>query len=93
LNVCLHTDKNHELKWKLKLTLIDQTICKMKRILVSIKKKVEPSHKLIATEWVSDSDLDAIRKKYGNQFDPDDPIISFLSDQLLLVSFLVWIHE
>ena len=28
-----------------------------------------------------------------NQFDPDDPIISFLSDQLVLVSFLVWIHE
>ncbi|HEV8512012.1 MAG TPA: hypothetical protein VGQ59_01980 [Cyclobacteriaceae bacterium] len=42
----------------------------MKRILVSIKKKVEPSHKLIATEWVTDSDLDAIRKKYGNQLIP-----------------------
>jgi len=65
----------------------------MRRILVSIKKKVEPSHKLIATEWVTDSELDAIRKRYGNQFDPDDPIINYLSDQLVLVSFLVWIHE
>jgi hypothetical protein len=65
----------------------------MKRILVSLKKKVEPTHKLIATEWVSDNELDAIRKKYGNQFDPDDPIINYLNDQLVLVSFLVWIHE
>jgi hypothetical protein len=65
----------------------------MRRILVSIKKKVEPSHKLIATEWVTDSELEAIRKKYGNQFDPDEPIINYMSDQLVLVSFLVWIHE
>jgi len=65
----------------------------MRRILVSIKKKVDPTHKLISTEWISENEIDAIRKKYGNQFDPDDPIISYLSDQLVLVSFLVWIHE
>lgn len=65
----------------------------MKRILVTIKKKVDPEHKLISTEWVTESEIDSIRKKYGNQFDPDDPIISYLSDQLLMVSFLVWIHE
>jgi hypothetical protein len=65
----------------------------MKRIVVTIKKRVEPEHKLISTEWVTDSEIDSIRKKYGNQFDPDDPIISYLSDQLMLVSFLVWIHE
>jgi len=65
----------------------------MRRILVSIKKKVDPSHKLIATEWISENEIDAIRKKYGNQFDPDDPIIHYLNDQLMLVSFLIWIHE
>ena len=65
----------------------------MRRILVSIKKKVDPSHKLIATDWVSENEIDAIRKKYGNQFDPDDPIISYMNDQLVMVSFLVWIHE
>jgi hypothetical protein len=70
-----------------------QTPSAMRRILVSIKKKVEPSHKLISTEWISDAEIDAIRKKYGNQFDPDDPIINYLSDQLVLVSFLIWIHE
>jgi len=60
---------------------------------VTIKKRVDPEHKLISTEWVSESEINAIRKKYGNQFDPDDPFIQYLSDQLLLVSFLVWIHE
>ena len=65
----------------------------MKRILVTIKKKVDPSHKLIATEWVTDDDLKLIRKQFGNQFDPDEPIISFMSDQLVLVSFLVWKSE
>lgn len=65
----------------------------MKRILVTIKKKVDPTHKLIATDWVTDEELTAIRKKYGNQFDPDEPIIQYLSDQLVLVSFLVWINE
>lgn len=67
--------------------------CPMKRILVTIKKKVDPTHKLIATEWVTDEELKAIRKKYGNQFDPDEPIIQYLSDQLVMVSFLVWINE
>jgi len=65
----------------------------MKRILVTIKKKVDPAHKLIATEWVTEEELMAIRKKYGNQFDPEEPIIQYLSDQLVLVSFLVWINE
>lgn len=65
----------------------------MKRILVTIKKKVDPAHKLIATEWVNEEELTAIRKKYGNQFDPEEPIIQYLSDQLVLVSFLVWINE
>lgn len=65
----------------------------MKRILVTIKKRVDPTHKLIATEWVTDDELKAIRKKYGNQFDPDEPIIQYLSDQLVMVSFLIWINE
>ncbi|MBX7124586.1 MAG: hypothetical protein K1X47_02755 [Cyclobacteriaceae bacterium] len=65
----------------------------MKRILVTLKKRVDPEHKLISTEWITDEELKSIRKKYGNQFDPDEPIINYLSDQLVLVSFLVWIHE
>ncbi len=65
----------------------------MKRILVSIKKKVDPTHKLIATEWITEEELSEIRKKYGNQFDPDEPIIQYLTDQLVLISFLVWINE
>lgn len=65
----------------------------MIRIIVTIKKKVDPEHKLITTEWVTDDELKAIRKKYGNHFDPDEPIIQYLSDQLMLVSFLVWINE
>jgi hypothetical protein len=65
----------------------------MKRILVSLKKKVDPTSRLIVTEWVTDDDLKAIRKKYGNQFDPEEPIIQYLSDQLVMVSFLVWINE
>lgn len=65
----------------------------MKRILVTIKKKVDPTHKLIATDWVNDEELTAIRKKYGNQFDPDEPIIQYLTDQLVMVSFLVWMNE
>jgi hypothetical protein len=65
----------------------------MKRILVSIKKKVDPTHKLIATEWITEEELKEIRKKYGNQFDPDEPIIQYLTDQLVLISFLVWINE
>jgi hypothetical protein len=65
----------------------------MKRILVSIKKKVDPTHKLIATEWVTEEELKAIRKKYGNQFDPEEPIIQYLSDQLMIVSFLVWVND
>ena len=65
----------------------------MKRILVSIKKQVDPTHKLITTEWISEDEIKAIRKKYGNQFDPEEPIIQYLSDQLLMVSFLVWISE
>jgi hypothetical protein len=65
----------------------------MKRILVSIKKRVDPTHKLIATEWITDDELKAIRKKYGNQFDPEEPIIQYLNDQLVIISFLVWINE
>ncbi|MDZ7650225.1 MAG: hypothetical protein U5K54_25555 [Cytophagales bacterium] len=65
----------------------------MKRVLVTIKKKVDPTHKLIATDWVTDEELTSIRKKYGNQFDPDEPIIQYLTDQLVMVSFLVWINE
>jgi hypothetical protein len=62
-------------------------------MLVSIKKKVDPTHKLIATEWITEEELSEIRKKYGNQFDPDEPIIQYLTDQIVLISFLVWIHE
>lgn len=65
----------------------------MRRILVTLKKRVDPEHKLISTEWISEDEIKAIRKKYGSQFDPDEPIINYLSDQLVLVSFLVWIHE
>lgn len=65
----------------------------MKRIMVTIKKKVDPSHKLIATEWITQDEIDMIRKKFGTQFDPDEPHITFLNDQLAMVSFLVWIHE
>jgi hypothetical protein len=65
----------------------------MKRMLISIKKKVDPSHKLIATEYVTDDELKEIRKKYGNQFDPDEPIIQYINDQLIMVSFVVWIQD
>ncbi|MFN5171213.1 MAG: hypothetical protein ACK5DD_16475 [Cyclobacteriaceae bacterium] len=65
----------------------------MKRLLVTIKKKVDPSHKLIATEYVTDDELRMIREKYGNQFDPEDPIVQYLSDQLVMISFLVWIED
>lgn len=65
----------------------------MKRLLISLKKKVDPSHKLIATEYVTDEEIKAIRKKYGNQFFPDEPIVQYLSDQLVMISFLVWIEE
>jgi hypothetical protein len=75
------------------VVLLRQTLLPMKRVLVTIKKKVDPTHKLIATDWVTDEELTAIRKKYGNQFDPDEPIIQYLTDQLVMVSFLVWINE
>lgn len=65
----------------------------MKRLLISLKKKVDPSHKLIATEYVTDEEIKDIRKKYGNQFDPDEPIIQYLGDQLVMVSFIVWLDE
>jgi hypothetical protein len=65
----------------------------MKRLLVTLKKKVDPTHKWIATEWITDEELSAFRKKYGNQFDPEEPIIQYLNDQLVLISFLVWINE
>ena len=65
----------------------------MKRMLISIKKKVDPSHKLIATEYVTDDELKEIRKKYGNQFDPDEPIVQYINDQLIMVSFVVWIQD
>lgn len=64
----------------------------MKRMLISLKKKVDPSHKLIATEYVTDEEVKTIRKKYGNQFLPDEPIVQYLSDQLVMISFLVWIE-
>ncbi len=63
-----------------------------KRLLVTIKKKVDPQHKLITTPWVTDEELDSIREKYGNQFDPDEPIVQYVSDQLVMVSFLVWVN-
>ncbi len=62
----------------------------MKRMLISIKKKVDPSHKFIAMEYITDDELKEIRKKYGNQFDPDEPIVQYLSDQLVMISFIVW---
>ena len=65
----------------------------MKRLLISMKKKVDPSHKLIATEYVTDEEIKAVRKKYGNQFDPDEPIVQYLSDQLVMISFIVWIED
>lgn len=65
----------------------------MKRTLVSIKKKVDPAHKMIATEWITDDEIKAMRKKFGSQFDPEEPIIQYLSDQLVIVSFLVWSNE
>jgi hypothetical protein len=65
----------------------------MKRMLISLKKKVDPSHKLIATEYVTDEEVKATRKKYGNQFLPDEPIVQYLSDQLVMISFLVWMED
>lgn len=65
----------------------------MKRMLISLKKKVDPSHRLIATQYVTDEELTEIRKKYGNQFDPEDPIIQYLNDQLVMVSFVVWVQD
>ncbi|MFN7261608.1 MAG: hypothetical protein ACK5TU_17055 [Cyclobacteriaceae bacterium] len=65
----------------------------MKRMLISLKKKVDASHRLIATQYVTDEELTEIRKKYGNQFDPEDPIIQYLNDQLVMVSFLVWVQD
>jgi hypothetical protein len=62
-------------------------------MLISLKKKVDPSHKLIATEYVTDEEVKAIRKKYGNQFLPDEPIVQYLSDQLVMISFLVWMED
>ena len=65
----------------------------MKRMLISLKKKVDTSHRLIATQYVTDEELTEIRKKYGNQFDPEDPIIQYLNDQLVMVSFVVWVQD
>ena len=65
----------------------------MKRLLVTLKKRVDPEHKLIATEWITEEEIAAIRKKYGTQFDPDEPTVQYLNDQLLLVSFMLWIHD
>jgi hypothetical protein len=62
-------------------------------MLISLKKKVDPSHRLIATQYVTDEELTEIRKKYGNQFDPEDPIIQYLNDQLVMVSFVVWVQD
>jgi hypothetical protein len=42
---------------------------------------------------VTDEELTEIRKKYGNQFDPEDPIIQYLNDQLVMVSFVVWVQD
>ncbi len=63
-----------------------------KRLLVTIKKRVDSQHKLITTPWVTDEELDSIREKYGNQFDPDEPIVQYVSDQLVMISFLVWVN-
>ncbi|MFN6087349.1 MAG: hypothetical protein ACK47E_01240 [Cyclobacteriaceae bacterium] len=65
----------------------------MKRMLISLKKKVDPSHRLIATQYVTDEELAEIRKKYGNQFDPEDSIIQYFNDQLMMVSFVVWVQD
>lgn len=65
----------------------------MKRMLISIKKKVDPSHKLIAMEYITDDELKEIRTKYGNHFDPDEPIIQYMSDQLVMISFIVWAQD
>ncbi len=65
----------------------------MKRTLVSIKKKVDPTHKMIATEWNTDDEIKAMRKKFGSQFDHEEPIIQYMSDQLVIVSFLVWSND
>lgn len=65
----------------------------MKRTLVSIKKKVDPTHKMIATEWITDDEIKAMRKKFGSQFDHEEPIIQYMSDQLVIVSFLVWSND
>jgi hypothetical protein len=42
---------------------------------------------------VTDEEVKAIRKKYGNQFLPDEPIVQYLSDQLVMISFLVWMED
>jgi len=42
----------------------------MKRLLIAIKKKVDPSHKLIATEYMTDDELKEIRKKYAIRSTP-----------------------
>lgn len=86
-------DKYHFANRLLIVLLVSVNSNSMKRILVTIKKKVDPTHKLITTEWVTEEELKAIRKKYGNQFDPEEPIIQYLSDQLVMVSFLVWMND
>lgn len=75
------------------VVLPTQIPTRMKRLLVTIKKKVDPSHKLIATEYATDDELKMIREKYGNQFDPEDPIVQYLTDQLVMISFLVWVED
>jgi hypothetical protein len=65
----------------------------MKRMLISLKKKVDPSHRLIATQYVTEEELAEIRQKYGNQFDPENPIIQYFNDQLMMVSFVVWVQD
>lgn len=64
-----------------------------KRLLVTIKKKVDSQHKLITTPRVTDEELESIREKYGNHFDPDEPIVQYVSDQLVMISFLVWVND
>ena len=61
----------------------------MKRIVVSLKKKVSPEHHLITTEYVTDEDIALIKEKYGDHFNPDQPIIQYLSDQLMMVSYVI----
>ena len=75
------------------VVLLAQIPTRMKRLLVTIKKRVDPSHKLIATEYATDDELKMIREKYGNQFDPEDPIVQYLTDQLVMISFLVWVED